>query len=217
MTGNYSFNYMVSPDDYESATFYDAYITADYILQGEPSGETISLVITGPAGWNDNKPYETTFAATPETAVFYADLWHLSFSPEIATPPGVYTATTQISGKTYTSTLDVSMSKMLPRTVISVTSASADKVDVSWEAVPGAKEYYIHLRDDANTYYDAYTTQTNVSFSDFELPLDTSKNFTVSVSAVSSMQSTYFPENGDLLPINYNYSHEEVVDIFRDF
>jgi hypothetical protein len=217
MTGNYSFNYMVSPNDYESSTFYDAYITADYIFQGEPSGETIPLVITGPAGWNDDKPYETTIIVTPEMAVFYADLWHLSFSPEIATPPGVYTATTQISGKTYTSTLDVSMSKILPRPVISVTSATADKVDVFWETVPGAKEYYIQLRDDLNTYYDAYTTQTNVSFSDFEIPLDTTKNFTVSVSAMSSMQSTYFPENGDLLPINYNYSHEEVVDIFKDF
>jgi hypothetical protein len=213
MTGNYLFNYLVSSDDYESAVFYDAFISADYILQDEPSGENIPLVITGPAGWNDDKPYEMTLTATPETAAFYAGFWHLSFSPEIATPPGVYTATTQISGKTYTSTLDVSMSKMLPRPVISVTSAFADKVDVSWETVLGAKEYYIQLRD-GESFYSAYTTQTNVSFSDFEIPLDPSKNFVVSVSAMSSMQSTYFPENGDLLPINYNYSHEEVLDIF---
>lgn len=214
MTGNYSFTYLISSDDYESAVIYDLFISADYIFQREPSGESIPLEIIGPAGWNDDKPYKTTLVFTPENAQFYADRWYLSFSPDIATPSGVYTATTQISGKTYTSVLDVSMSKMLPRPVISVTSATADKVDVSWQPVPGAKEYYVQLRDDVDTFYEVYTTETKVSFSDFQIPLGTTRNFTVAVSAMSSMQSTHFPEKGDLLPINYSYSHEEVVEIF---
>jgi hypothetical protein len=214
MTGDYSFTYPVSADDYETATLYDAYISADYTLQGEPSGENIPLVITGPSGWNDGELYETTLAATPENAVFYADRWHLSFSPDLTTPPGVYTATTQVSGKTYTSTLDVSMSKMLSRPVVSITSASADRIDVSWEPVRGAAEYYIQFMDYAGSFYYAYTTETNVSLSNFQAPLDTTKNYTLSVYAMSSMQSTYFPENGDLLPINYNNSQEDIVVSF---
>jgi hypothetical protein len=206
---------MTSTIAYPDGYLYDAMIFAEYSVEGDLKGEKILLVITGPAEWNNGQPYEILAEAKPENALIqWGNRWKLSFSPEIATVPGVYTATTTISGKTYTSTLDVSMAQMLPSPADFTSSATAEKVDVSWQAVPGAKEYYVALYDElGEVWYEAFTTQTSVSFSDFAMPLDETKNYSVSLNALSEMQSTYFPENGDEMPVNYSVSYDVLENI----
>jgi hypothetical protein len=193
----------------------EAMVFAEYTLQGDLNGQQIPLVITGPAGWNGGQPYEILAKAEPENALIQlGDRWKLSFSPEIPTVPGVYTATTTVAGQTYTSTLDVSSGKMLPSVVGFTASAVADKIDVSWEAVPGAKEYYVTLLDESGEVGGMYTTETSVSFADFGMPLDTTKNFSISLNALSEVQSTYLPENGDEMPVNYSVSYDVLENIF---
>jgi hypothetical protein len=189
---------------------YDSLIIPTYRLKGAASEGKIPLVITGPASWNDGKPFETTLEVTPETAWFDGDEWVLSFFPDFPTPPGIYKATTEIAGKTYTSTVDVSNFMPLPDVLV---NATADKVDVSWQAVPGAKGYYVSLYNQlSQIYYQIFTEQTSVSFEDFESPLDTTQTFSVSVQAYS--EKVYDPVVGDIIPVNLMTSYTEVSDIF---
>ena len=196
-------------------------VIATYNVQGAVSAEKIPLVITGPATWNDGKPFEKTLDA--KDAWLDGDRWRLSFSPDFSlgstdgstatTPmmPGVYTATTKIAGKTYTSSVDIS--NIIPTPMVSVDSASSSKVDVSWQPIPGVKQYYAVLYNDLRTVaYPIFTEKTSVSFEDFKAPLDTTQNFSVSVNAVT--EKVYDPIVGDIIPVNLMGSQTEVTNIF---
>jgi hypothetical protein len=124
---------------------------------------------------------------------------------------GVYTATTEIAGKTLTSTVDVS--NIMPKPVVSIDAASSTKVDVSWQPVLGAKQYHAMLHNSLGTVsYALFTDRTSVSFEDFKAPLDATQGFSVTVAAAS--EKVYDPVLGDIVPVKLAGSQTEVTGIF---
>jgi hypothetical protein len=199
------------------------FVIATYNVEGPVNEEKIPLVITGPPAWNDGRPYNTTLFANSESVWREGDRWHLTFSPTFSlgvfdgsvatTPmmPGVYTATTEIAGKTLTSTVDIS--NIMSKPIVSIDSASSAKVDVSWQPVPGAKQYHAVLNNGLGTVsYSLFTDRTSVSFEDFNAPLDTTESFSVTVAAAS--EKVYDPAVGDIIPVNLIGSQTEVPSIF---
>jgi hypothetical protein len=183
----------------------DTLIVIDFKFQNATNEQNVPFELVGPVGWNEGKPHKTMLERTLPNN----DRWWLNLDAAVV---GTYKATVQVNGKSYTSSVDIDGARRLPVATISVSSASANRVDASWVAVPGAKQYYVTLYDEDTVFYYFYTEEASISFTDFEEPLDTTKQFYVGVEAFSerlydlSENETEQP----VLPAHVNASYTDV-------
>lgn len=184
----------------------DTLIVVDFKFQDATDEQNVPFELIGPVGWNEGEPHTTILEKTLPND----DRWWLNLDAPIVV--GTYKATVQVDGKSYTSSVDIDVTRRLPLAVISVSSASADRVDASWTPVPGAKQYYVKLYDEDTDLYTFYTEETGISFTDFEEPLDMTKQYYLGVEAFSEQLYDFSGDATKLptLPANVNASFTAV-------
>lgn len=113
--------------------------TALTLLAITPESTTaVSVVVSGPVGWNGGDQAHATVQPGVTTD-------HVVAAPPV---PGVYTVSTTVSGRSYSTTAMFDASSALaPVANIVITEATADHVSVSWDSVPGAVSYEAQLQD----------------------------------------------------------------------
>jgi hypothetical protein len=184
----------------------DTLIVVDFKFQNATDEQNVPFELIGPVGWNDGESHKTILERTLPNN----DRWWLNLDAPIVV--GTYKAIVQVDGKSYTSSVDIDVTRRLPLAVISLSSASADRVDASWLAVPGAKQYYVELYSEDAVLYTFYTEETNISFTDFEEPLDITQRYYLGVEAFSEQLYDFSGYVTELpaLPANVNASFTAV-------
>jgi hypothetical protein len=125
----------------------------------------VSVSVTGPEGWNGNRPLTFTVTKgefTPEV---------VRLLPTIPLVSGMYKATALVNGKTYVSETLVDNSLTLQTTTVDF-SLSGKSANLSWSEVASAKSYRAFLgASDINLRGERtlrLTSQFNLSFSPAE-------------------------------------------------
>lgn len=126
--------------------------------------QDVTLAVRGPTGWNGNQPFTTTL----EQASVDGNWWTIPRTG-IAAVAGNYTLEVRVNNQTYSVTTALAATDRLAQPQVTVVSSSRDRVRVSWQAVPGALQYYVTLEDDETVLERAYTSGTSLTFSGLEL------------------------------------------------
>jgi hypothetical protein len=112
------------------------------MLPGTAATPTGTISIAGPTGWNANAALAVPYTATAQAGT--------SIVPNVLVEGGTYTATTTVSGQTFSSSFNINKTSVLefPGNV-TPSAISTSSVTVSWSAVTGAERYLVGLTPSA--------------------------------------------------------------------
>jgi hypothetical protein len=168
-----------------------------YNLREVPADNEIDMVITGPAGWNDDQSITTTatFVSTGRKWS-WRNIFRGSDGQYLTVESGTYTVEAQFNGRTYARQLTVDSSDRLAAVENLDIGASETEVTINWDPVPSAQSYQVELYsvDDSmpRGTYSTVVTSSNHTFSDLALQID--GDYYVAVQAMTADFTATSPE-----------------------
>jgi hypothetical protein len=168
-----------------------------YNLREVPDDNEIDIVITGPAGWNDDQPITSTarFVSTGRKWS-WRNIFRGSDGQYLTVESGTYTVEAHFNGRTYSRQLTVDSSNRLATAANLDVGASETEVTINWDPVPSAQSYQVELYsvDDSmpRGTYATIVTSSSHTFSDVALQVD--GDYYVAVQAMSADFTAPSPE-----------------------